>query len=159
MFNFLMRFTNSGKISATTEEEQRACLEAVVLTLAGDRRLSMIEQWEFRQLIKRIRWRFNAKASRVRSEDGLLVHVFGRLTAACFLLLIRIDRALHVLERPMMMNPIRDPLQRCPQTFHCIDRHAFTHVFPPAVIDAMQRIIGRETGICMICIGIKPGRT
>ena len=61
MFNFLMRFTNSGKISATTEEEQRACLEAVVLTLAGDRRLSMIEQWEFRQLIKRIRWRFNAK--------------------------------------------------------------------------------------------------
>ena len=25
-------------------------------------------------------------ASRVRSEDGLLVHVFGRLTAACFLL-------------------------------------------------------------------------
>ena len=54
MFNFLMRFTNSGKISAATEEEQRACLEAVVLTLAGDRRLSMVEEWEFRQLIKRI---------------------------------------------------------------------------------------------------------
>ncbi len=27
-----------------------------------------------------------SRASRVRSEDGLLVHVFGRLTAACFLL-------------------------------------------------------------------------
>ena len=33
MFNFLMRFTNFGKISVATAEEQRACLEAVVLTL------------------------------------------------------------------------------------------------------------------------------
>ena len=28
MFNFLMQFTNSGKISAATAEEQMACLEA-----------------------------------------------------------------------------------------------------------------------------------
>ena len=40
MVNFLMRFTNSGKISVATEAEQGACLEAVVLTLAGDRSLS-----------------------------------------------------------------------------------------------------------------------
>ena len=61
MFKFLMRFTNSGKISAATAEEQRACLEAVVLILCSDRTVSMVEQWEFQQLLKRIRWRFNAK--------------------------------------------------------------------------------------------------
>lgn len=62
MFNFLMQFTNSGKISAATAEEQLACLEAVILTLCSDRLLTFMEQWEFQQLVKRIRWRFNAKA-------------------------------------------------------------------------------------------------
>ncbi len=62
MFNFLIQFTNSGKISAATTEEQRACLEAVILTLCNDRLLTFMEQWEFQQLVKRIRWRFNAKA-------------------------------------------------------------------------------------------------
>lgn len=61
MFNFLLRFTNSGKISAATLKEQRACLEAVILTLCSDRLLTFMEQWEFQQLVKRIRWRFNAK--------------------------------------------------------------------------------------------------
>ena len=54
MFNFLMRFTNSGKISAATAEEQRACLESVVLTLCSDRTASMVEQWEFQQLINSV---------------------------------------------------------------------------------------------------------
>ena len=62
MFNFLMRFTNSGKISVATAEEQRACLEAVIITLCSDKRFTFMEQWEFQQLVKRIRWRFNAKA-------------------------------------------------------------------------------------------------
>ena len=61
MFNFLMQFTNSGKISAATAEEQRACLEAVILTLCSDRHLTFVEQWEFQQLVKRIRWRINVK--------------------------------------------------------------------------------------------------
>ncbi len=61
MFNFLMRFTNSGKISAATAEEQRACLESVILTLCSDGHLTLTEQWEFQQLIRRVRWRINAK--------------------------------------------------------------------------------------------------
>lgn len=62
MFNFLIQFTNSGKISAATVEEQTACLEAVILTLCSDKRLTLMEQWEFQQFIKRVRWRVNVKA-------------------------------------------------------------------------------------------------
>ena len=62
MFNFFMQFTNSGKISAATAEEQRACLEAVILTLCSDRLLTFMDQWEFQQFIKRVRWRVNVKA-------------------------------------------------------------------------------------------------
>ena len=48
--------------------------------------------------------------------------------------------AWHVLERPMMMDTVRETLERGPETFHRVDRYPFTHVFPPPKI-AMCRAI------------------
>ena len=52
------------------------------------------------------------------------------------------------------MDPVRETLEGDPETFHRVDMNPFPHVFSPAMIDAMERIIGRETGIGMIRIGI-----
>ena len=70
MFNFLMRFTNSGKISAATTEEQMACLEAVILTLCNDRLLTFMEQWEFQQL--------HQKDSLAVQRSKQKYHIFGK---------------------------------------------------------------------------------
>ncbi|MDP6039157.1 MAG: hypothetical protein QGG64_11455 [Candidatus Latescibacteria bacterium] len=57
MFAFLRRLFPSSTISEASQEEQTACLEAVIFSLFADKRYKLTEQLEFRQFCRRVSWK------------------------------------------------------------------------------------------------------